>query len=281
MRAAGSLSFRRIVALFLVAYAGYALLIFLVQRTFIYPGVKLPAATVPLAGGIRPEIISFTGGGKGLLFVDRPAVSRRQPALLVFHGNNELAVDLLHHFTSVLQRGVALMLVEYPGYGGVPGSPTEMSLTGAALAAYDYLAGRDDIDSARITAFGRSLGGGVACALARKRQLRGLVLQSTFTSLRPFSTRYLVPGFLARDVYDNKKALRSLRIPVLLLHGTEDRVVPFDHGRQLADAAANARLVPFRAGHSDIMDLYGFWDEVYRYVLACSGIDEMPVQRKP
>jgi pimeloyl-ACP methyl ester carboxylesterase len=172
--------------------------------------------------------------------------------------------------------GMAVLLLEYPGFGGMPGSPTEKSTTAAAVAAYDALARLPEVDPARIVAFGRSLGGGVACSLSRQRPLFAMILQSTFTSLKPFSARYLVPGFMVRDVYDNRAALSSFTGPVLLLHGRQDRVVPIGHGRDLAAAGKNVRFIEFDAGHEDIIDQPQFWSAIENFLKAERIISATP-----
>ena len=251
-----------------VAYIMYLLLIFFIQRSLIYPGAKLPAPETPagIARLSEPVPLNLPGGLVSARYLPLANDGRRHPVVIVCHGNREQATDLSPRFEALHRMGLAVLLVEYPGYSGMPGSATEQSTIAAAVAAYDALIRRSDVDSARIVAFGRSLGGGVACGLSRLRPVRALILQSAFTSLRPFSARYLVPGFLARDVYDNRQALQSYAGPTLILHGRRDRVVPFSHGEQLASSARNARLIPFDAGHSDILDLPGFWDAIGQFL---------------
>jgi pimeloyl-ACP methyl ester carboxylesterase len=239
-----------------IAYLVYAVILFFLQRRLIYPGTILapPASPSGLARLAQPVRLDLPGGPVTALYVPPARDGLKHAGVVLCHGNYELAAALPPSFEALHRMGLAVMILEYPGFGGAPGRPTERSTTDAAVAAYDALARQPEVDPARILAFGSSLGGGVACSLARQRPLSALILQSTFTSLRPFSARYLVPGFLVRDIYDNRGVLASFPGPVLLLHGRQDRVVPVGHGRQLAASAKNVRYVELDAGHEDIID---------------------------
>jgi hypothetical protein len=173
------------------------------------------------------------------------------PAVLFFHGNGERIDDWAGAFHPLVGRGVAVLVVEYPGYGRSGGRPTQASITETAIRAYDRLVARPEVDPDRVVGLGRSLGGGAVMALSRERTLAAVVLQSTFTDVRRFARRYLAPGFLVRDTFDNLEAVEAFSGPVLVVHGTEDRLVPVEHGRALADAAERGRLVTHPCAHND------------------------------
>jgi pimeloyl-ACP methyl ester carboxylesterase len=160
---------------------------------------------------------------------------------------------------------MGVLLVEYPGFGRSSGKPDEGSITETAEAAYDAVLMREEVDPQRIVLFGRSLGGGAACALAARRPSAALILQSTFTSTRAFARGYLVPGFLVRDVFDNSRVLAAYPQTVLLFHGSSDTTVPPEHSRQLQRQASRARLVEFPCGHNDFPP---DWREFYRIIAA-------------
>ncbi len=104
--------------------------------------------------------------------------------------------------------------------------------------------------STRIVAYGRSLGGGAACALAREREVAALILESAFTSVSAIAQRLGVPRPLVRDRYDNLTTVASLDIPVLVVHGERDTIIPVSHGEELA-RAAGVELVRLPCGHND------------------------------
>ena len=173
------------------------------------------------------------------------------PALIFTHGNGELIEDWAHALDEYAARGVAVMLVEYPGYGRSQGRPTAESLSAASVSAYDTLASRPEVDATRIIAYGRSVGGGPAALLSLERPLAALVLESTFTSLKPFARQFLVPGWLIRDRFEVLDAVRVFTGPVLVVHGTRDGVIPYAHGQALAAANPRASFLPYDCGHND------------------------------
>ena len=173
------------------------------------------------------------------------------PLLIFAHGNGELAEYWVGEFGPVRDWGWGVLLLEYPGYGGTPGSPSEASIRRAVIGLYDWASNDPRFDSTRIAAWGRSLGGGAAAHLAAERPIAALILESSFTSIRPLAARYLVPGWLVRDPFDNLFALRSFRGPMLVLHGSADPIVPVGEGRALAGAVAGAEFHALPCGHND------------------------------
>ena len=111
--------------------------------------------------------------------------------------------------------------------------------------------GSVSLDPGRIVAYGRSIGGGAACQLAARRPVSALILESSFTSVRPFARGFGAPGFLVRDPFDNLAAVREWRGPLLLLHGGRDDIIPPGHSKALAAAAPQAELHLLPCGHND------------------------------
>jgi fermentation-respiration switch protein FrsA (DUF1100 family) len=107
------------------------------------------------------------------------------------------------------------------------------------------------VDPTRIFFHGRSLGTGVACALAAQRQPAALVLESAFTSVASFAPSYGLPGFLARDPFRNDRVLPGVRAPLLLAHGNADTTVPMSHAQALARSRPDATFVELPCGHND------------------------------
>ena len=241
----------RVVAL---AWFAWAFVLFVSQRRMLFPGRSAAALgageTLPGAQLKRIELPDASVEAWWLPAVE--GAPRPAPAIVFTHGNMELVDEWVGSFEPLRSAGAGVLLVEFPGYGRSTGVATERSVTAATVAAYDLLAGmRDEVDPTRIVAFGRSVGGGPAAALARERPLAALILGSTFTSVGAFARRYFMPPFLVRNRFDNQSAVRAFRGPVLIQHGTRDRTVPFVHGERLAAAAADARFLRYECGHND------------------------------
>ena len=238
-------------ATLLLAYAAWALLLFLAQRRIIFPGGgPAPAGAETGVPGLRRFWIDIGGGRVEAWFVP-PEGGGPAPALLFAHGNAELIDHSVRDMASFARSGIGVMLVEYPGYGRSGGSPSAASIERGVLAAYDLLAAQPEVDRTRIVGYGRSLGAAPIAALSRERALAAMVLQSAFTSLRPFAHSYLLPGFLVRDPMDVEGPLRAFSGPLLLIHGERDEVVPVAHGRMLAAAGQDVTFLTHGCGHND------------------------------
>ena len=236
----------------LVVALGYAGLVLGVQRTIMYPAPPAPLSAPALDGrGVEALRLGPGGEREAWLLSPMPAPARPAPAVLFAHANAEIIDDWVNRFEPLRQAGYAVLLVEYPGYGRTPGKPTEASLTGSVVDAFDALAARADVDPERIFAWGRSLGGGPACALAARRPVAGLVLESTFTSARSLAARSGVLPFLVLDSWDNLAGLADYRGPLLVVHGERDAIIPAAHGRRLAEAVPGAQWAGLPCGHND------------------------------
>ena len=237
----------------LVLYVVYCGAMYLLQRRIIFPGTSLRTPQGLASDPSNIERIWVEAGDtrvEAWLLPARPG-RERSPAIIFAHGNLEL-IDLWPETLGQLtDLGLHVLLVEYPGYGRSVGSPSQTAVAESFAAAYDWLVGRDDVDASRIVLMGRSLGGGAVCALAELRPSAALILMSTFSSLRSLSWRFLAPGFLVRDPFDNIAVVRGYAGPVLVVHGSRDGLIPFSHGRRLARAARNGRIIGYDADHND------------------------------
>jgi fermentation-respiration switch protein FrsA (DUF1100 family) len=232
-------------------FAAYWALLFLTQRALLFPAP--PASGAPARPADAAQLWLATAGGRTEAWF-LPATARPAAAssLLIFsHGNGELIDHWPAEFDPPRSWGVAVLLVEYPGYGRSHGHPAEATITQTMLAAYDWARAQPGIDPGRIVAYGRSVGGGAACQLAARRPVSGLILESAFTSVRAYARGYGAPAFLVRDPFDNQAVLRQYRGPLLLLHGSHDDVTPASHSQALAAAARQAELHLLPCGHND------------------------------
>ena len=248
-------------------YAAYCGVLFFMQRQVLFPRDLIgppPEVRVEFPG-LRSVWLDLPGGRfeSWYLPARRGKETGPGPAVIFAHGNGELIDFWPQAFRPLTRMGVAVLLVEYPGYGRSEGSPTQESVTRAFVTAYDWLVEQPEVDKTRIVLFGRSLGGGAVCQLAARRTSAAMILTSTFTSARSFTRRYLVPGFLMRDPFDNLAVIREYQQPVLIAHGRRDGVIPYRHAQILGEAAPRATLLSYDAGHNDFPPNWPqFWREV-------------------
>lgn len=237
------------VGIALAIAVAYLALLFAAQRRMLFP---MPP---PLGGGPDPraEVVRVRADGPEAfaLYLPPGTATAPSPLLMFMHGNGELADYWVEEFDLPRALGLGVLLVEYPGYGRAPGSPSEQSITAATRALFDWAAGDPRFDAKRIVAYGRSLGGGAAARLAIDRPVAAMILESAFTSVADFAARFMAPMFLVRDPFDNRKALASYRGPLLVIHGNRDTIVPFAHGRELAAMVPGAQLRELECGHND------------------------------
>jgi len=251
----------------LLLYTAYCGLVFLLQRQIMFPRNQIPQplqAELSIAG--LEKIWLDTDSGKveaWFMPFGNSLSSKPQPVVIFAHGNGELIDFWPEELQEFTRLGVAVMLVEYPGYGRSAGNPSEESITQTFVAAYDMLTSREDVDPSRIILFGRSLGGGAVCALARHKPSAMLILMSTFTSAKSFAKSFLVPPFIVRDPFDNLAVVKNYPNPALIIHGKHDTIIPFSHGKALHAAAKQGEMIAYNAGHNDCPpDWNSFWQDV-------------------
>lgn len=229
-----------------------------VARGMMFPGCRIELRPPAPAGATIVDYATDDGLAlRGLLVPGAGPAPR--PALVYFHGNAESAAqndDVARLFAA---RGVDVFVAEYRGYGGCPGSPSEDGLLLDGRAAVREASARTGVASKDLVLFGRSLGSGVASALAAEGHGRAVVLLSPYTSMVDMAC-LLVPRPLAllavRDAFDSKERLGRAAQPVVVLHGTRDGVIPFAQGEALAAAlGARATLVRLEgADHNDVFE---------------------------
>jgi hypothetical protein len=253
----------------LTLYCGYLALLYAMQDTLVYPGTRLRErpGPQPVHDGHELVWLQTSFGAVEAWYLPpyaTPAPTTGVPAVILAHGNYELIDTTPEGFLGFRERGYAVLLVEYPGYGGSAGSPSQASVSETFAVAYDTLTARPGIDAARVLALGRSLGGGAVCDLARQRSLAAVILVAAFADLPSMARGYLAPTSLVRDRYDNAAALRGYAGPVLIVHGTGDGLIPYEHAERLAAAAADrGRLISYDSDHNDCPpDFAVFWRDV-------------------
>jgi len=224
-----------------------------------------PAVDVAGLGG---EVLRRAGTEAWWLPGRGVSASRPGPVVVFLHGNGERIEDWPQMLAPYREMGVSVLLPEYRGYGRSAGVPSEDGIVQDVVAFVDEVAARPDVDASRMVLHGRSIGGGVACAVARLRRPAALVLSSTFTSIADMAARLWIPRRLVPESFDNVACLRELDVPVLVVHGDRDRLIGVAHAHALASAAKHAELVLYAADHNDCPPLRStFWSDVRRLLV--------------
>ncbi len=265
----------------LILYLAYCSLLFIFQRQILFPRsqVEVPSGIAKNIAGLEKMWLHTSYGKVEAWFLPPPADrgAESAPAVIFAHGNAELIDFWPEEFSNFTPLGIGVLLVEYPGYGRSEGTPSQRSTIEAFVAAYDALVARKDVDPSRIILFGRSVGGGVVCALAAERPSTALILLSTFTSVRSLASKFLVPGFLVRDRFDNLAVVSSYSGQVLVIHGRHDSLIPYEHGVALYRAAQHGEMLTYDCQHNDCPPSWDtFWRDVQTF-LHHAGIIETSI----
>jgi fermentation-respiration switch protein FrsA (DUF1100 family) len=178
------------------------------------------------------------------------------PVILFCHGNAGNISHRLENIKPLLDQRLQVFIFDYRGYGRSSGRPSEKGLYLDGLAAYDYLISRERIPPTKIIPFGRSLGATVAIEISLKREVRSIIIESAFTSIREMArgiALFHLFSFFLPTHYNNLKKIGYVTIPKLIVHGKEDEIVSFSMGEKLFKAARVPKyFLPIKdAGHND------------------------------
>jgi pimeloyl-ACP methyl ester carboxylesterase len=192
--------------------------------------------------------------------------------LLIYFGGNAEEVSHMAALPGATP-GWALLTLNYRGYGGNPGSPSEQSLCADALAIHGWAVKQPDVDAERVVAFGRSLGSGLAVYLASQRPLAGVVLVTPYDSLRAVAQRlypYAPVALLLKHSFDSLSRAPNVTAPVLMLAAVRDTVVPIGHARTLFAAWGGPKTWRefANAGHNDLDADPGYRSAIAEFLAA-------------
>ncbi len=258
------------IAVALVIAAAALLMLDPLVRQMLYPAPPIPVPSPPpsplvevaleLASGERVVAWAHDGDAGG-------------PAVVFFHGNGENLETMRFAglYDQLAALGTSFLAVDYPGYGRSSGTPSEASLTASGEAAFEWLAERHG--GAPKVVLGWSLGAAVAIQTAARKaaEVDGVVLLSAWADLRSLAAVHYpswLVGLGLSDAYDSVAAARSVRAPVLMIHGAADRIIPIGQGRRLhAALGSSSRFVEVpRAGHNDLLAQPVVWQELAAFL---------------
>ena len=269
-----------------LAYVVLVILAWRFQERLAFPAPRAPLPDPQRVGVANGETIELTTEDRtrlvgwylaSTILHQPPQPSQPAAGLLWFYGNGETIAAIWPIVREFQPPGTAVLVVDYPGYGGSAGRANEAGLYAAADAAYAALVARPGIDPDRISVYGRSLGSAAATWVAARHPVAGLILESPFTSAGAMARQLyaLLPRFIVRLSLDNLGRMRQIRCPVLVFHGDADRLVPTAMGREVAAAAAGpVELVLIHgAGHNDTYDVGGraYREKVWEFVTGKGG----------
>ena len=191
-------------------------------------------------------------------FVSGRNQGTNRPVLLWCHGNAGNISHRLENLAFLHRLGLSVMLFDYRGYGRSQGTPTEEGLYRDAMGAYDYLTKIRGIRATQLILFGRSLGGAIAGFVASKQSAAGLVLESTFPSIEAVARHHyfgLPMHWFLGARFDLLSYLKRIHIPILVIHGDQDSIIPLHLGQQVFGTASEPKSF-YRVSGADHNSLY-------------------------
>jgi uncharacterized protein len=251
-------------ATYLLAGAGLAVF---QRRLQYFPDSHLTELNRTGLGG-GEELRLSTSDGETLVAWHFPP-SAAYPLILYFHGNGGALVDRVPRFEKFLDRGYGILAVSYRGYGGSTGSPSQRGLLLDGEAAYrEALACGYDAD--RIVLMGASLGTGVAIAVAAIHDAAALVLEAPYLSAADVASRHysIFPvKWLMRDQFRSDLVIPRVHMPVLMIHGEMDDVIPIESAKQLFELANEPKtFFSIPGGGHLVLELAGVFPRVCEWM---------------
>ncbi|MBL1148506.1 MAG: alpha/beta hydrolase [Proteobacteria bacterium] len=222
------------------------------------PATSAPALPAHAIDGIRAVTLT-TKDNLALLAWYIPPQDNK-PVLVFFHGNaGHLGYRAGKAQTLQRAAGTGMLMLSYRGYAGNPGKPTEQGFYKDGRAAMHFLQDELHIPPEKIFIYGESIGTGVAVQMATEFKAAGLILEAPFTGAASVakSIYFMIPiDLLLKDRYDNIDKIGHLDMPLLIIHGTDDNIVPQTEGGRLYNAAPQPKAFASidGGGHNNLWD---------------------------
>ena len=250
-------------------YALICLGAWVLHRYFLYmPDKKrYTPREVGLAG---VEEITLQGKGGVKLIAWYLTARRGKPTLIYFTGQSVSTANRARKIEAIAASGFGVFMLNYRRYGGSGGRPRERNNIADAVSAYQYLQDELGVAPRNIVAYGESLGTGVATRLALLRRVKALVLEAPFTSVVDVGRQvwwFLPLRLVMTDQYRTIDRIRSVKVPLLIVHGARDSMIPVNHARAVYAAANEPKTLAIlrRGDHNDLFD-HGGWAKVEAFL---------------
>ncbi len=243
------------------------------ENRFIYFPPRYPEGwTSPSVYHLAVEDVWLTAEDRVRINAWFLASSASPKVLLWFHGNAENIGMGLEQMKALSLLGTNILAIDYRGYGKSEGSPNEAGVFRDGEAAYRYLMETRHFAPRNIFIYGHSLGGAVATEIAFRHECGGLIVESSFTSMREMARHVMKIPFMeyvTKSRFDSIAKIAKIRAPVMIIHGREDKLIPFSMGERLYAAAHEPKtFLATQSGHDDpyVMGGKEYWDHWKEFI---------------
>jgi len=242
----------------LIAYLVLLIFLFVFQRSYLYFPDK---ETIPhhyFDEFNIEEIKHTTDDGLTLAGWYKEPDTNNTNVFLLMHGNAGHVGHRVEKFRKILEAGYGFFFLEYRGYGGNPGKPTEKGLHLDAVSALNFLR-EQKIPDQKIILYGESLGTGIAVQLATTIKAKAIILETPYTSMAEVAQQhywYLPAKWLVFDRFELLGIIGNIQSPLLILHGEKDKIIDISFGQKVFEVAPQPKEAIFvpHAGHNNLFD---------------------------
>ncbi len=263
---------KSILVIGLVLYLGLVAIMFFAQRVLMYFPDTVHTAPADAGFPQAQEVLLRSADGTDVIAWHVPP-KQGKPVVIYFHGNGGSLQHRVPRFEPLIADGTGLVALSYRGYGGSKGSPSETGLIADGQAAFDFA--RRQYPDSKLVLWGESLGTGVAVAIAAQNEVAAVVLEAPYTSTADiaFAAYPFIPvRLLMKDQFRSDERIAKVNAPLLILHGTQDRIIPIGFGERLFGLANEPKhFVRFARGEHENLDRFGALQEA-RDFLAKLGL---------
>ena len=247
--------FAQILSYFMLIYFFILISTYFFQRNLLYHPKENNYANDTILVPIEKVNIK-TQDGIELLSWYHQKNSSQYKTILFFHGNAGSLENRIHKINHFNEMNINFLLVSWRGFSGNNGKPTEKGLYEDAKSAVDWLESKG-INKNQIIIYGESLGTGVAVEIAQNNNFAGVILESPFTSMSAAGKKkypFLPVKLLLKDKYENIKKIKNVKIPILVMHGKVDKIVPFYMGKKIYELANEPKYSYFSEYDDHMME---------------------------
>ena len=244
-----------LVTIVIACYLLVVIFVFFYQRNLLYHPFENNYNTEE-ANFSYEEIFIPTSDGKKLKAWFHKKDLKKKKTLLFFHGNAGNLTNRIYKLNLIKNLDINFLIVAYRGFSGNEGKPTEEGLYQDARDTLSWL-NQQEIEDKQIVIYGESLGTGVSAEVAQNKKFAGIILESPFTSMVEAGKHYyfyLPVSLLLKDRYETIKKLKNIKIPILVMHGERDRIVPFHMGLEVFSEANEPKYSYFPKNDDHMME---------------------------
>ena len=238
-----------------VIYLSVLVLLFIFQRSLMY----LPLENNYSGDKLEVEVEKVkivTSDNINLLGWFHKKDLNKFKTIVYFHGNAGTLENRIHKLNHFKDMDINFLIIAWRGFSGNEGKPSEKGLYIDANSAIKWLK-KLGLAEKDIILYGESLGTGVATEIAQSNNYAGLILETPFTSMIEAAKNfypYIPVGLLLKDKYENQKKIKNINIPILVMHGEADKIVPFWMGKKIFDLANNPKYSYFTKDDDHMME---------------------------